>query len=162
MAFRASLARASGPMVCGFRVMQAAAVARGLDGVTGVTWAWTRYGEIQREPLPSGTLRGNSFAALVAAPLREAATVFANGRRAGSLWAPPYRLDITDFLEDGDNDIRIDVHNTAINRLAEGGHLPDMAALAERWGQRTRLQDLEGLRPLASGILTAPRIVAER
>jgi len=24
-----------------------------LDGVTGVTWAWTRYGEIQREPLPS-------------------------------------------------------------------------------------------------------------
>ena len=24
-----------------------------LTGVTGVTWAWTRYGEIQREPLPS-------------------------------------------------------------------------------------------------------------
>jgi len=24
-----------------------------LDGVTDVTWAWTRYGEIQREPLPS-------------------------------------------------------------------------------------------------------------
>jgi hypothetical protein len=24
-----------------------------LDGVTGVTWAWARYGEIQREPLPS-------------------------------------------------------------------------------------------------------------
>jgi hypothetical protein len=25
----------------------------GMDGVTGVNWAWTRYGEILREPLPS-------------------------------------------------------------------------------------------------------------
>lgn len=25
----------------------------GLDGVAGTTWAWDRYGEIQREPLPS-------------------------------------------------------------------------------------------------------------
>jgi hypothetical protein len=56
---------------------------------------------IEREPLPGGTLRGNSFAALVAAPIREAATVFVNGRRAGSLWAPPYRVDVTDLLRDG-------------------------------------------------------------
>ena len=32
----------------------------------------------------------------------------------------------------------------------------------ERYGQRFRLQDLEGLRPLPSGILSVPRIVAER
>lgn len=114
------------------------------------------------ERLPGGTLRGNSFAALMAPPLREAATVFVNGRRAGSLWAPPYRIEITDLLVDGDNELRIDVYNTAINRLAEGGHLPDMAALAERYGQRTRLQDLEGVQPLPSGILQPPRIVAGR
>lgn len=117
---------------------------------------------IEREPLPGGGLRGNSFAALVASPIREAASVFVNGRRAGSVWKPPYRLDITDQLRDGANEIRIDVYNTAINRLAEGGHLPDMAALTERYGQRTRLQDLEGLRPLPSGILSPPRMVAER
>jgi hypothetical protein len=117
---------------------------------------------IEPEPLPSGTLRGNSFAALVAPPIREAATVFVNGRRAGSVWAPPYRADLTDLLRDGANEIRIDVYNTAINRLAEGGHLPDTAALVERYGQRFRLQDLEGLRPLPSGILSVPRIVAER
>lgn len=29
------------------------AFVEGLDGVTGVSWAWTRYGEILREPLPS-------------------------------------------------------------------------------------------------------------
>jgi hypothetical protein len=117
---------------------------------------------IEPEPLPSGTLRGNSFAALAAPPIREAATVFVNGRRAGSVWAPPYRVDLTDVLRDGANEIRIDVYNTAINRLAEGGHLPDTDALVERYGQRFRLQDLEGLRPLPSGILSVPRIVAER
>jgi hypothetical protein len=117
---------------------------------------------IEREPLPGGTLRGNSFAALVAPPLREAATVFVNGRRAGSLWVPPYRVDVTDLLRDGANEIRIDVYNTAINQLAQGGRLPDMKALAERYGQRTRLQDLDGLQPLPSGILAAPRLIAER
>jgi glycosyl hydrolase family 106( putative alpha-L-rhamnosidase) len=117
---------------------------------------------IEPEPLPSGTLRGNSFAALVAPPIREAATVFVNERRAGSVWAPPYRVDLTSLLRDGANEIRVDVYNTAINRLAEGGHLPDTDALVERYGQRFRLQDLEGLRPLPSGILSVPRIVAER
>jgi len=116
----------------------------------------------EREPLPGGTLRGNSFAALVAPPIREAATVFVNGRRAGSVWAPPYRIDITDLLRDGANEIRVDVYNTAINRLAEGGHLPDMSELVQRYGLRTRLQDLDGLQPLPSGILSPPRIVAER
>ncbi len=116
----------------------------------------------QPEPLPGGTLRGNSFAALAAPPVREAATVFVNGRRAGAVWAPPFRVEITPLLRSGPNELRVDVSNTAINRLAEGGHLPDMAPLVERYGQRTRLQDLEGLRPLPSGILSVPRLVAER
>jgi hypothetical protein len=116
----------------------------------------------EREALPGGTLRGNSFAVLVVPPVREAATVFVNGGRAGSVWAPPYRLEVTDLLRDGLNEIRIDVYNTAINRLAEGGHLPDMKPIVERYGQRTRLQDLEGLKPLPSGVLSPPRLVAER
>jgi hypothetical protein len=52
--------------------------------------------------------------------------------------------------------------HTAINRLAEGGHLPDMKPIVERYGQRTRLQDLDGLKPLPSGLLSAPRLVLER
>ena len=117
---------------------------------------------MEREPLPGGTLRGNSFAALVAPPIREAATVFVNGRRAGSLWAPPYRVGVTDLLRDGANEIRVDVYNTAINQLAEGGRLPDMRPVVERYGLRTRLQDLDGLQPLPSGILSPPRLVLER
>jgi hypothetical protein len=117
---------------------------------------------IDREPLPDGTMRGNSFAALVAPPIREAATVFVNGRRAGTIWAPPYRVDLTAWLRAGPNDIRIDVYNTAINQLAGGGRLPNVDAVAERYGQRFRLQDLDMLQPIPSGILTVPRLVAER
>jgi hypothetical protein len=116
----------------------------------------------EREALPGGTMRGNSFGVLLAPPVREAATVFVNGRRAGSVWAPPYRVDLTDLVRDGANEIRIDVYNTAINRLAEGGHLPNTKALVERYGQRFRLQDLDGLKPLASGLLSAPRLMFER
>ncbi len=107
-------------------------------------------------------MRGNSFAALIAAPVREAATIFLNGRRAGSIWAPPYRLDVTNAVRAGANDLRIDVYNTAINRLAEGGHLPDVGAVTERYGQRFRLQDVDNLQPIPSGILAVPRLVIER
>jgi len=116
----------------------------------------------EREALPGGTIRGNSFGVLLAPPVREAATIFVNGRRAGSVWAPPYRVELTSLLRDGANEIRIDVYNTAINRLAEGGHLPDTKALVERYGQRFRLQDLDGLKPLASGLLSVPRLMFER
>jgi hypothetical protein len=117
---------------------------------------------VERDALPGGTMRGNSFAALIAPPIREAATVFVNGQRAGAVWAPPYRVDVTALLRDGSNDVRIDVYNTAINQLAEGGRLPDVAAVTERYGQRFRLQDVDKLQPIPSGILSVPRLVAER
>ena len=117
---------------------------------------------IEREPLPDGTLRGNSFAALVAAPIREAATVSVNGRKAGTLWAPPYRIDITELLKDGSNDLAVEVYNTAINQLAEGGRLPDVEAVTARYGRRFRLQDMDTIRPLPSGILSVPELVVER
>jgi hypothetical protein len=66
------------------------------------------------------------------------------------------------MLRDGANEIRIDVYNTAINQLAEGGRLPDMKPVVEGYGLRTRLQDLDGLQPLPSGILSLPRLVSER
>jgi alpha-L-rhamnosidase len=116
----------------------------------------------QPEPLPGGTLRGNSFAALVAPPIREAATIFINGKRVGSLWSPPYKIDVTDFLQNGANEVKIEVYNTAINQLAEGGRIPDMNPLVEKYGLRTRLQDLENLKPLPSGIVSIPKLVAEK
>ncbi|HEV8592535.1 MAG TPA: glycosyl hydrolase, partial [Pyrinomonadaceae bacterium] len=46
-------------------------------------------------------------------PIREAAVIYVNGRKAGSLWCPPYKLDVTQLLKNGRNDIRILVANTA-------------------------------------------------
>ena len=98
---------------------------------------------VEREALPGGTMRGNSFAALIAPPIREAATVFVNARRAGRSGRRRSASTSPIFLRDGSNDIRIDVYNTAINQLAEGGRLPDVAAVTERYGQRFRLQDVD-------------------
>jgi len=88
--------------------------------------------------------------------------VFVNDRRAGTIWAPPFRVDVTDLLHDGSNDIRIDVYNTAINQLAEGGRLPDVAAVTDRYGQRFRLQDVDNFTPIPSGILSIPRLLVQR
>jgi hypothetical protein len=113
----------------------------------------------QREALADHTLRGNSFAALVVPPIREAATVFVNGKRAGSVWAPPYQIDVTGLLHAGTNTLRVDVYNTAINELAQGGRLPDVAALTNQYGLRFRLQDFDDLKPLPSGILSTVQLV---
>ncbi|MBS1850901.1 MAG: glycoside hydrolase [Acidobacteria bacterium] len=114
-----------------------------------------------REALASGTLRGYSFAALLTPPIREAATVFVNGQRAGAVWAPPYKVELTGLLKNGENTIRVEVYNTAINALAEGGRIPNTQALTEQYGFRFRLQDFENLQPLPSGILSSVKLVKE-
>ena len=116
----------------------------------------------QRETLAAHTLRGYSFAALVTPPIREAATVFVNDQRAGALWAPPYKIDISGLLKAGMNSIRVEVYNTAINELAEGGRLANVEALTEQYGLRFKLQDFDNLKPLPSGILSSVKLVMER
>lgn len=115
----------------------------------------------QREALTAHTLRGYSFAALVTPPIREAATIFVNGKRAGSLWAPPYRVDVTGLMKPGTNSIRIAVYNTAINQLSQGGRLADVEALTRQYGLRFKLQDFDNLQPLPSGILSNVKLVTE-
>ena len=46
-----------------------------------------------------------------------AARVWVNGRCAGTLVAPPYELDLTPFLIQGDNRIEVLVHNTLSNHM---------------------------------------------
>ncbi len=84
-------------------------------------------------------------------PIREAAVIYINGQRAGSLWCPPYRLDVTRLLKNGRNDIRIVVGNTAMNYMA-GRKLPDYKLLNLRYGERFQPQDMDKIRPLPSGL----------
>lgn len=47
-----------------------------------------------------------------------------NGKRLGTLWKPPYRLDVTEALQRGANRLQVDVTNLWLNRLIGDEQLP--------------------------------------
>jgi hypothetical protein len=99
--------------------------------------------------------------AWIDSPVRDAAVVTVNGRRVGSAWCPPYRLDVTSALRPGPNTIRIDVANLAINDMA--GHArPDYKLLNLRYGTRFEPQDMDKVQPVPAGLLGPIRLVAAR
>ena len=102
----------------------------------------------------------NGMHALLDPPIREAAVVYVNGRRAGSLWHPPYRIDITQFVHGKDNRFEVRVYNTAINALA--GQPPhDYTALWAKYGKRFEPQDMENLHPVPSGLFGPIHLIEE-
>jgi hypothetical protein len=92
-------------------------------------------------------------------PVREVAVVSVNGKPAGDLWHPPYRLDVTTLVHAGANELRIVVANTAINELA-GRAAPDYRLLNLRYGEKFTPQDMDHLEPLPSGILGTVRLIS--
>jgi alpha-L-rhamnosidase len=104
------------------------------------------------DPLPTFNMR-----AFLEGPVREAAEIYVNGKRAGVVWHPPYTIDLSSLLKPGKNDLRIVVGNTAINSLA-GRALPDYRILNDRYGERFVPQGMDNLQPLASGILGGLRL----
>lgn len=93
-------------------------------------------------------------------PVREAAVVYINDRRAGSVWCPPYALDVTSFLRPGTNKIRIVVANTALNYMA-GRRLPDYRLLNLRYGERFQAQDMDKVQAIPSGLLGPIRLFSQ-
>jgi hypothetical protein len=94
-------------------------------------------------------------------PIREAAVVFVNGKRAGSVWCPPYSLEVTPVLHAGENTIRIEVANLALNYMA-GHALPDYRLLNLRYGVRFEAQDMDKVQPIPAGILGPIRLLMSR
>jgi hypothetical protein len=92
-------------------------------------------------------------------PIHEAALVSINGRPAGALWHPPYRLDVTKLLKPGTNHIEIRVYNTALNAWSA---LPphDYGPLKAKYGDRFQMQDLDKVKPIPSGILGTIQLVS--
>jgi hypothetical protein len=77
-------------------------------------------GEVTRDAAAAGR-GGQGYAAAVAAPVKDAAVVYVNDKRIGAAWCPPYQVDVTGTLKEGENTIRIEVGNTAVNYLAKAG-----------------------------------------
>jgi hypothetical protein len=90
-------------------------------------------------------------------PVRDAAIVYVNGKLAGSVWHPPFQLEIGSYLHPGSNELKIVVANTAINELA-GRAAPDYRLLWLRYGKRFAPQDMEHLEPLPSGLMGPIRL----
>jgi len=109
---------------------------------------------IAEQPLRSG------MQAWLDAPVREAAVVYINDRRVGSIWCPPYQVDVTSFLRPGDNTIRIAVANLALNYMA-GRKLPDYRLLNLRYGERFQAQDMDKVQPIPSGLSGPIRLVSQ-
>jgi hypothetical protein len=113
------------------------------------------FGEGQ--PVPPHNLR-SGMQAWLEAPVREAAVVYVNNQRAGSVWCPPYSLDVTPFLKAGTNHVKVVVGNLAINDMA-GHSLPDYRLLNLRYGVRFEAQDLDKIQPVPAGLLGPIRLV---
>ena len=111
-------------------------------------------------PVERGTMNFPGMRTWYDPPLRDAAMVYVNGKLAGSVWHPPFTLDIGPFLRAGANELKIVVANTAINELA-GRAAPDYRLLWLRYGKRFAPQDMDHLEPLPSGILGPLQIVPE-
>ena len=69
------------------------------------------FGQGTPVPLPDPLPRIN-MRAYLEGPVREAAEVSVNGKAAGFVWHPPYRVDITPYLVPGKNEIMITVGET--------------------------------------------------
>jgi hypothetical protein len=101
---------------------------------------------------------GNGMRAMLEGPVREAAVVYVNRKRAGSVWRPPYEVAVGHLLQPGQNVLRVLVANLAINTLAKGPPA-DYRTLNAHFGERFQPQDMANLQPLPSGLLGPIRLI---
>ena len=84
------------------------------------------------------------------------ARVRVNGQDAGTLWKPPFRVEVTDMLKQGENRLEIEVVNAWLNRLV-GDEQPEVKkttfTLTKVWNADTKL--------LPAGLLGPVTIQAE-
>ena len=116
---------------------------------------WLSFGPgkpIEPTPLKNGSRTW------LEAPIRDAAVIYVNDNRVGAIFAPPYSINVSQFLKTGENKIRIEVANTAINYMA-GHRLPDYKLLNLKYGERFQPQDMENLQPLPSGLLGEIKLI---
>jgi hypothetical protein len=104
---------------------------------------------------------GGGFHVALEGPVREAAILYVNDKRTGSVWSPPYSISVSGQLKAGKNKVRIEVANLAMNYMA-GIKLPNYnhAGVTQRFGNRFQPQHLHLIQVLPSGLLGPIRLVA--
>ena len=87
--------------------------------------------------------------------IRETARVVLIGKEVGTLWKPPFRLEIADNLNPGKNTLRIEVANTWVNRII--GDLNRRNGKAFTWSNSTRHYQKDS--PLSKSGLLGPVVL---
>ena len=87
--------------------------------------------------------------------MKNIAQVYLNGKLIDTLWKPPYRMDISSALLQGNNDLEIKVINLLVNRVTGDYALPQEQKAAYCFGAVEQYRPgveagLDG--PLDSGI----------
>ncbi len=119
------------------------------------------FGESHASNPPSG---GNGFAAHLMPPVLDVAVVSINGERIGSAWCPPYTVNLSGHLKEGENTLSIQVGNTSVNYLSKAGFPNyDLAAIRAVYKNRFDPQGMQiYAQPLPSGLVGPIRLVGER
>jgi hypothetical protein len=86
------------------------------------------------------------------------AKVSVNGKYAGGVWTTPYQLDITQLVMEGENDLKIEVVNTWVNRLIGDSKIPVEQRLT--WCPVNNFKPEDPLQP--SGLFGPVKILSVR
>ena len=78
-----------------------------------------------RFEVPNGVLAKGRVARLDLGDVAVIAEVRLNGKSLGTLWKPPFRVDVTDALKTGANELEVKVTNLWVNRMIGDEQLPD-------------------------------------
>jgi hypothetical protein len=118
-------------------------------------------GQATAEQTSSAGRGSQGYRTTLETPVREAAIVYINDKRVGSVWSPPYVIDVTGQLQRGQNKIRIEVANLAMNYMASI-KLPNYnyAGVTQQFGNRFQPQNLDSVQALPSGLLGPVQLVA--
>jgi hypothetical protein len=104
--------------------------------------------------------RPNSYRVLLDPPIGEVADVHVNGEGAGTVWAPPYALEVRTHIRPGRNVIELAVSNTTAPALAaDEASAARAAEVRAVYGERFRYQDIDrALDGVRSGLLCVPTL----
>ncbi len=94
------------------------------DARPGIKY-FSGYGTYKKEfTVPDSMLTGSLRLFLDLGKVGDVAHVKVNGKDLGSLWKPPFRVDVTDAVKKGKNELEIAVVNTWVNRLIGDDKFP--------------------------------------